>query len=375
MAQADALAVYRYIEEFWGESLTADLAFRISAAPRDHLTAFKEQWPGLGGLANGASLDPLMPGQLRPILSTQHDVFRSGATLEMLLYVPQVVESWWRLNPMENWDVDEFNELDEFADVVYRVEIEGNFGWLAALKPLVLDGSLLFTGKRRSYRYHRDRFDYADPKELLPYFDEQIEIPRTAAWLSGAMDIAERNLATIVPTTYWERRALAEIFGRQVSDGRVAQIGLLGSLSIPGLRGNAAAIVRLRSASDAFAQFRGSLQRALSLVAELPDTAAGMVEASAIVADELRTEYVSVQQEADRSSLANLRTRGRALLLGGLGAGIPAALSENPWLTGGLAGGGAVAGAMIDSYIEARKNRRAARAVWDVVLAFESDRS
>lgn len=144
MVQAAALAVINYVESYWGESLTPALASRIAAWDDSELDRFYSGWPPEASEPSGLWVDlpELRRGQVRPIAgaATSPSTELELAPL-LLLYVESVLIDagpllpTWTLSPTRRHPVKD------------RWEIVSNLGWLATMRPLVVDGSVMFTNK------------------------------------------------------------------------------------------------------------------------------------------------------------------------------------------------------------------------------------
>lgn len=86
MIQASAVAMFDWLDT-WADGDLREFASWLEHAPQDHLRSMVEAWP-----SDIHELDPLTPGQLRPLvgrLSGSREMVRTG--LRLLLYTDSVI--------------------------------------------------------------------------------------------------------------------------------------------------------------------------------------------------------------------------------------------------------------------------------------------
>lgn len=377
--------MYNYIEEWWGEPLSPSLASTIAAAPWRHIKLFGEGWPDLSRLYRQGHLDKLPSGELRPVFGKRTIESEKAVATRLLLYVPSVAVDADMLNPLRPVVIG-FQKGDQAS----RAAIRAGFLWLAATRPLVNEGSLLYTGKTRGSHpslaggYIRalkespamqswDTSDYADidPGQLTADVWE----------LGGNIALAEEGAGTLLSLTRPEEATYhALLDGRRIEDARITKLTMFSRLSVPDFSGDVAKLVRLRQDSDAFQSVRDGLTRAMGAVKSLPDSDQSIKDAEDVLSYELQAALFTVAKEATASpALTTLRSGTRALgftaVGSAVGAGVMAATGSP--LTGaiaGLAGGvGTKASELVAAYVGGLKSRRSARAVWDVIMSFKPE--
>lgn len=375
-ADRAALAFYRYIESKFGQSLSDPLIrwiLRLSADEVHEMggdlfaKTYRVDW----------TLPSLAPGELRPAFVQVPRFYRgtAPAPLQMLLLVPTVVESSYRLNPFAYGLHDAYRRrLETTVDEAFEREkpfIEANLKWLLENQSSVEDGSIQFASP-----------DWAIAKAaiVLPgLMSGELENEREGTWSSYQYDFSKpgadfdselglsaMQMTTLTTVGRGESQALdAVLSGQHLRDRRVSQLSTLATVAIPSLEGSQSALRSARK-SDAYEEFRIALQQALASVEDLPE--GQEAEAGALVAALVRGSLPQLEKAVQASpALAALRTAGRGLALVAVGASAGGLATGNA--LGAIVGGGVTklseAGL---AYLEARKSKRRAKAVWDLVL-------
>ncbi|GAA1955036.1 hypothetical protein [Agromyces allii] len=374
--QPEAIRVIADIETWWGQRLDRELIKAITSAPFSHLVAFYEEGNDLQRLYEGGHLPSLPEGSLRPIWGETMEpaAFNYRTAAKMLLYVDSVVEDSHRLEPFNIVGME-----DAQRDHVYvRSEVRRDLEWLMYNRPLIEDGSILFTAKHRGLA----KFGLWD--QVLGRGTER----SSAEWqMSGNVLAAMEGTATPIAQTADHETAYRSLLGgHTILDGRVSELSTLARIELPGLQGRTLqSVVQLRSSADEFVEWRGHLRSALSAVNLLNDTEQARAEAAAIVRDELTRSTEHLTRSMRRSpALSAFRAAGDGLTITALGAagsaGVAALLnpSDPNLITGAVVG--AVPGtveAVRDigkAFVEASHARRTGRAVWNILGSFDRDR-
>lgn len=305
--------------------------------------------------------------------------------LRLLMYVPEAVVDARFLEPLA--PIEFGDRVDSSAT---REAIGQTLNWMSQVRPLVEDGSLLFTGKGRglhpsiAFRY-RQRLgetlvsDWAST-EIGELSDEDlyVHVMGLAGELGGNLRLAEERAANLVALARHERVAYESVMGmRQIDDRRYSHVQLLAHLDVPDFSGDPRDLVSLRRNADAFAVWRAGLGSALSTVGSLPETEAGLREARGILSSELHEALREVSKESRRSpAIAALRAGARGLAFAGVGAvagAVAASTMGNP-IAGAAVGfaSGATAKAVeaASSYPALKRARDSSQVVRTMMLSF-----
>ena len=373
--QLEAIGVIAGIESWWGEQLTPSLIDVIASAPFEHLRAFHEKANDLQTLYEIGHLPSLPMGSLRPIWGEALEPatlnYRTAA--KMLLYVDSVVEDSHRLEPFNVVGMEDGERDHEFV----RREIRRDLAWLMYNRPLIEDGSILFTAKFRGL-------------SALGLWDSIRGLGKnysSAEWqMSGNVLAAIEGTATPIAQTPEHEAAYKSLLDRHtIADGRVSELTSLARIPLPGLEGESLKdVVQLRASSDEFTEWRGHLRSALSAVSLIDDTENGVAEAAAIVHDELIRSTAVLRASIDKSpALTAIRAAGGGLAITSLGAAASAGVasvldpSDPKLLAGAIVG--AVPGAVDTArdvgraFVEASHLRRTGKAIWNILGSFERD--
>ncbi|WP_416264393.1 hypothetical protein ACNANV_00505 [Curtobacterium flaccumfaciens pv. flaccumfaciens] len=385
--QSAVTDVFDFLDLWLDGELNPDGARRAAEWPADHLLAFGRQWPDPDGAALEAELRILSPGELRPIVPLTGGSISSRAQtlLELLLYAPTVVVPADDLRA--SWS-DE-RPLNETARSDLRQQLE----WLAVLRPFVESGAVefvrshagdelasLFDGVGDERTNHRlrliDDMTISDwraggwnwPDKVTP--DEIFGINRAVSLLLGTSLVlaAEQKGQFTALDKVGEIAMNRAIGGRRVEDGRVSILQRLGDFDLPRFAEQPDLLYRLRG-DDAFEEWRAALQSGLAVIGEIPDTPEGRKEAGGVLADVLQSKLFNVKKATTTSTVVTAAVRGsRNLAIGGIGAAIGTALTQDP---SGVVGAAASGVADIGwEYVDLIAKRRASYAVLDMTIAF-----
>lgn len=385
--QSSVSNIFDFLDLWLDGELNPDGALRAAEWPKDHLLEFSRQWPDPDGAALEAELRDLSPGELRPIVPLSGGAIgvRAQTLLELLLYAPSVVVPADDLRA--SWS-DE-RPIDEAARSDLREQIE----WLAVLRPFVESGAVefvrshvgdelasVFDGIGDERTNHRLRLiddmtisDWSDGGWNWPEGVEQDDIfgiNRAVSLLLGTSLV----LATEQKGQFTALDKVSEIAmrraigGRRVKDGRVSVLQRLGDFDLPRFVEQPDLLFNLRS-DDAFEGWRAALQSALAVVGEIPDTHEGRKEAGGVLADVLQSQLFNVKKATATSTVISAAVRGsKTLAIGGIGAAIGTAMTQDPsGLIGTAASGAADVGW---DYVDQIFKRRASYAVLDMTIAF-----
>jgi len=374
-AQPEPLAIISSIEEWWGEQLSSSLIDRIAAAPFEHLEEFHDREVEIQGLYQPGHLPPLSPGDLRPVwgeaLEPAGINYRTAA--KMLLYVDSVVEDSHRLEPFNVVGMEDARSDHEYV----RQHIRRDLEWLLGNKPLIEDGSILFTAKYRGVSHFGMWESIAGARPQRS----------SEAWqMSGNVLAAMEGTATPIAQSRGHEAGYRELLGgHAIGDGRLSELTTLARLPLPSF-GDATlkSIVTLRASADEFAEWRQHLRAALGAVAELPESDSAATAAAAIVRDELSHSTHALTRAVKKSpALSAMRSAGSGLGITALGAagsmGAASLLdpSDPNLMVGALVGAVPGAAETIRSagraYVEASHARQTGKAVWSILGSFERD--
>ncbi|MCC2030894.1 hypothetical protein [Microbacterium allomyrinae] len=379
MVQAAAIDVINYVESYWDETLTRALVSRITAWDDSELDRFYSGWPAQASEPSGlwADLPELRRGQVRPIVgaATSPSTELELAPL-LLLYVESVLVDAGPLLP--TWTLSSTRR----HPVKDRWEILHNLGWLAAMRPLVIDGSVLFTNKVVGLH----------PSAFVPLM-RTIDATKKADWkgtefegvsksarrdqaymlasaFAANVESARRRHGTLLALEAVEERLYRLSFGNRESvSARASRLAQLGRWSVPAFRGDASDLVAIRN-SDRFAEWRSALSRGLDEISKLSDEVDGDTESRGILAEELAASFRGLEHETARSPvLRSLNVGWKGLAVGGVLGAAEGTLTGNA-MGGLVTGAAALAGGVIDGYLQAAQKRADAKAVWDVVMSF-----
>lgn len=322
------------------------------------LRAFEEQWPTHDiDFLRGTNLGAVPQGEIRPTFgSWWHRDEQSEISLRALLYAHSVIV-----------DEDLLHPLLRLERPYLTGEVQSAMRWLATAKPLVMDGSILFTSKVRGVHPSRSvsvgRRLSEDPVIREATADVNVSL------ISGNLLLATEGTGTPLALSHGQEVAYGHLLNGHAVDDRVSRLSTLARIGVPDYRASAALLVNLRQNEAVFADWRGQLLSALSAVSEMPDGDVSAGEAAAVVTSALEDATDALTRSAP-PALASLAGGTKGFVLTGLGAVAGAALSDgNP--TGALVGAGITGGGdLVWEYLRAVLERRRARTVRDVILSF-----
>lgn len=383
MVQANVTSVLDWLDE-WSDGNIHVLADRMRYASRDQVVEMVEQWPIFT-----YELPRVEPGELRPLISLRRgEGHVLPAALRLLLYSEHVVIDSQLLHPHRaqgDWPNRSQHRWYLAADLPEYLHT------IANLRPLIEDGSLMFTDRRdQRAGFERDNLDsyFSATERIDEHLWDYNEFPAVRG-LSGSTVLTPHlapdlftiidGRATAVALSHNERLIFEAVLSSSSLDSRLAELSKLARLTVPDYQMNTQELVALRRRSQPLREFRSALRLALREVAATPETPAMVKAAQAIVADVLGTELEAVNQEARQSPLlSTLRSASRRLGLTGIGAATGAATlgSMGMPLAGALAG--AATGTAINvtdsarEYSQAIRHRQDSRAVSQVLMSFRS---
>lgn len=384
--QPSADAVYRYIGQWLGDDLETSNADTASTWPWRHLDAFAEQWPVPSGQDLDAEIPAAAPGELRPVTSLKgRGALRRRTIAGLLLYAPAIVMPADEL--VQDWH--EPGDRDEHARVLLREKLS----WLARIRPLVANGTILFSRRLPGDEWS-SLIDGLNPA-LEPRFralddmswddwnaagwewpemtsDEMAGINRAVSSVMGtSLELVARGAGQPLALDTVESIAFEHaLIGRRLVDGRMTALQRLDKFQVPDFSGSFEQIVALRD-SDEWERWREAMRTGIELVTEIPDDQDSAREASAILKDHLAKQLLEIDR-ASRSStaLSALRSGSKGMAVTALGAASVTALTGDP-----VAMGSAVLPLVADpvgEYLESKRRRRKHKAVIDVLLEFHS---
>jgi hypothetical protein len=376
MLQDSAVAVFDWLDT-WSDGDLVEFAGRMRDAPQRQVRALIEDWP-----RERHVLDELAPGVLRPLINgLAGEQEMVAASTRLLLYTGQVVVRSELLDPYIFRLDDPYFDSRELSSAIVQ---------LAVLRPLVEDGSLLFTdGKHDAIGWHPSRFfSYQDALSSARDAAWDTDDPTFAAFglgglareIAGSVVTLERGQATPLALTRNEQLAYEAVFSGHSIDARISEMKKLAKLRLPDFGVDPSSLVELRATSDALFEFREALAVAMRAVAEIPDSGAAEQEAQGIIADVLVSRTQRLEAEAARWPQRLASGATRLLMFTGLGAaaGAGATVAFGSAAAGALAG--AVSGAAtemtsggleeIRGAVRGMKDRQHSRAIWNVVTEF-----
>lgn len=379
MPQAIALEVLDYIEDFWQEPLTPDLAQRIMTGwSEEVLRDFFARWPDWEVLELRRQIPVLDRGQVRPTMGSPYspNIDMELAPL-VLLYVPSVLVDASVLRPDAVYGDGREDPLKR------RAIITSQLMWLAAMKDLIRDGSVYFTTK--IIGIHPSRYqglstrlratsvaDWSGTDLEGVGYEEDYSPAALGMWIAGNIPSAEARHGTALALNTTEERAYQiALSGVGLSGGRESKLARLSRWNVPTFSADARELVTVRQQNDTFASWRTNLASALDAVSDVPDDREGAIEARAILTGELESTYHGLE-EATRASavLTSLRNGWKNLGVGGIFGAVGGLSIDAPLVTAAIAGGASLAGGIVQDYLETAKERANDRAVLDIIMAF-----
>lgn len=388
--QLAAANLYAWLDEWADGATLRDFARRMENAPEEQVAAMVRQWP----VPDVPPLEVLRPGQLRPVVNFGDRSVKSfGTALRLLLYIDEVVVSTDVLDPFRSVPRLQVGSVDRSAQPAAAVRAEdlaAQIRLLGTLRPLVAEGFLRFSPWKHPQQL---RDTMAMLASAWPDLDWDLNddgylttVPRR--WLENVvaneMDLVVHRHATALSLRrrYDIGELMREMSAATRLDRRRAPVELLAELTVPDFSDDARDLVALRLNSDRLAGFRDSLSEAFVSVSDLPDTDTARRDAASIVADILRSRLAGVEREAKSASVRAV-PKDVARRLGFVGVGAVAGTAVmgalgSPLLGGltGLASGAATAlsEGVRDAFTRLQE-RKSARAVMNVVTAFEPELS
>ena len=292
-----------------------------------------------------------------------------------------------------------FSDFPEFRQQKDRAELAKVLDRILAIKPLIDVGVVQFYYDRSGSRNRHPSRNLLMKKESLRSPDPHVReafakldaymstldldtaqslwfsagtdvsyLIRTAANAPGYFNICKHGLVSSMHLDL-----LLAISGLTDVDRGAQNLNKLLSVHVPGIVGMADQIALLHNLSDEFAEWRVRLGAALSLISDIEESEEEWVsDARATLTEELSPISERLKKAVRKSPAMQAMTSGmRTFSLAGVGT-----------LTSGLLGGplaipatslaAAKAVEAVATYVGARKEFRAHKAVLDVLLAFEN---
>lgn len=380
MTQPEALALFAHIEELCGEELTVECVQRFAqTTPLVELSAHADGCVDLKPLYRPGHLGLAPRGEVRPVWGEAlgpRGIYDAIAP-RLLLYVDSVIETSHRLEPFNVAGMEGAFESEEYV----RRQVSESLEWLVRMRPLIEDGSVLFTSKFRGMAI-RSLFDprfLEPPVRGRPSSIESVEYQ-----LSGNIAVAEESSGTPLALTRDEERVYASMLSGHSIDGDVSKMTTLARVPVPEFRGDIGALVKMRQEEDAFTEWRGHLKSALSRVESIPQSPQGVREAADVITTEMTRSAHAIGKAVRKSPfMAGLQTGQKGLGLTALGAvtgamvtsAIAPASAVGPFVgaaagaASGITKSAAEAGM---AYFAAARARNRERAVLNVMLTFRS---
>lgn len=274
---------YSLIAEFWGEELSPELASRMVDAPEDHLDSFQDFL--FDRPSSGMGRPPeLLPGHLRPVLmsNVEDQVWNRASAIDivglapgLLLYAHEIV-----------LDDVVFNLVSDD-----RQERQRTVQWLLQVRPLHQQRCLLFRPLASSKRHPAYRAAFRDEADKLVLIAGEVSahVDKLSGRLAEQRGIDEAQARLIVidgliqDATIHIRHGASwgdrthRLFRSKIEidvltaylnypapfDARDANLMTLANLVVPSFTHNVPTLVSVRHQSDAFAEWRSQLARAL----------------------------------------------------------------------------------------------------------------
>jgi len=378
MVQPIAKAVIDYVEGYWDAPLTLSLVERIIRWDDNELDRFYAGWPMNTSerATQWFDLPQLERGQIRPILGalTSPTTELELAPL-LLLYVESVLVDAMPISPTWTFSARRRHPMRDRYDILVYL------GWLAAMRSLVLDGSVLFANKVVSL----------EPESLAPVFGAILDSKKShwkgtrfeglsrkqrleqSHWVvtdfAANIHEARRGHGTALALDFVEERLYELTIGQRAnSSQRPARLAQLGAWNVPLFRADASDLAAVRSA-DRFVEWRSTLTRALDDVAGLP-ASSNAGDARGLLASELAASFSNVKREAARSPALRAMTSGwKGLAFGGVVGAVEGSITGTAW-GGAVAAGAAITSNAVSEYLQAKHVHAENNAVWDVVMSF-----
>lgn len=384
LMQRSAEEVYEYIRSWLGGDLNDVSARAASKWPRDQLVEFGEQWPEVAGADLNSEIASLGDGSLRPITALSGpSEFRHQTLLSLLLYAPALVV------PADDLLPDWYSGAVVDADA--RRFLMDKIAWLGKILPLVKDGSLVFSQRQpndelsalingfgadveKRFRFLDDmsRGDWEREGWLWPpASDEEFKGFNRAVALSmgTSLELASRGAGQALALETVEEIAFKHVLaGKHITDDRVSTLKRLGEFEVPDFSSDTRLLLSLRG-SDEWESWRAALRDGVALVSEIPDSADGAKQASAVLTDHLKKSLFNMNKTTRASPALNAaRTGSKGFAVSGIAAATGVAVTGDPsGLLAGAVSGVADAGW---EYVQGLFRRRKSYAVLDTVIAF-----
>lgn len=386
------LQVIAEMESWWGAKFDESLIHRMTSAPPAHLREFTDY---LFQDAPWVNLSEVRKGHLRPLITLNlANVHASGDANFHFKQIPMLaLYSHEILLELPAAFFSEFDQASEF------IELGETLNQLLKLNPLIESGVVTFyLDPMRSKNRHPSRnlltrkmfegstdpgvieafgkldayMSNQDPDVARSLFffgrNDVSYLLRTATDFPGFFNICKPgSVATLCLDV------LLAASGLTRPDRGTQNLNNLLALDVPRLSDMTSNIASLRSRSDEFAEWRSRLNIALSSIEDIEDDDEQWAEiARNTLIDELSPISERLKKAVKRSPAMQATSSGmRTFSLAGIGT-LTSGLMGGPLMlpVTGLATAKAVE--VVATYIGARKQYRANKAVLDILVAFEN---
>lgn len=382
--------VYRYIENWWGDSFDEQLIKRIAHAPIEHRIAF--------GLSLRVDCSPVaVPNGLLPVVP--ESIVRGGprlvsesgegllTALRLLLYAQEVVIAQERL-PLPHVQVIDRDD-DDFPGFFAREEhVEAELTKLMQIRALVESDQLQFgklsqgagffetselwgqlLGDNQAEALLKQHTIYQP--EWLRSRDPTIDLRLQAGGVLSALNLVTEVGGQIVALSDIEEYVRDRLLGAQIGDRRLMVVERLAALRVPEFFGNLENLVEIRQSEESFAEWRKRLADSVGALQGLGRSEDGLVQASQIIHDNLMDGLIPIQGRVRRSSALTAASQGvRGFAISGVSAATTGLITGNPWVALASGATGKIADSIVQ-YFENRKSARSDQLLLDLALSFK----
>jgi hypothetical protein len=380
---------YDLIQQWWGESLSTELAQRMVNAPLKQLCLFQDAYWARG--ERSFPVPELASGHLRPSLRfglmdalAARDGPPFDVAVKLLLYSHEVLLD----DPLSSLGFDDRHHLRRSLDVLLKLQPLAELGIVHLVH---IASRARHPSKVRNYDAVERRIQDTDMsgfQELLVHARrigiDSIEDLMLQVLLEtmGSVRLARSFRGKVQPLARSEAESVAlqailEDAAASTPDLRNMHLRKLAGMAVPSLSPKISELVAVRRSNEDFAAWRDALTVALSQIEQIKEEDERWVaQASSIVDAELEAVRERVNAAVKRSpALESLRVGTAGFALAGLGALVGAAAGGGKVLPA-LAGAGsakAIEGAV--NYMHMLRDRRQGRALLGLALSFRDQGS
>jgi hypothetical protein len=385
--QQGPLAVLEKLEEWADAGGIRNLARRLEASPSSHRSVLLTQWSELQEtLEKGIHLEETPTGSLRPaILNTSWlqagldtpalnmDVRLSprppeldavvSTAARLLLFVDQVVLPYSLVH-----------------GPLFERHVSAWVAALADLKPLIEDGSVLFTGPYEQGTPIAEAVYYRMPTLGLVTSDAY----NATYGMYCLEDVMASTICCVehqaspLSANYLDERHWSGFWEVIKDDKRRTVVDSLARLSVPAASEIVGELVAIRQSSECFAELRDAIGDAMQMVGQAP-LGESLDSWRSQFGDEMRHQLSKVEAEVRRSPLKDAASASSwTLSFSGLGLGaaagaaIGAGIGNPP--TGAVTGAASVAVKEAATFgrtlVKAAGKHRKANALWSIATSF-----